>query len=942
MRFILLLFLATLLFQAETLKAQQANPNNIGSVKGLLKDTVRNYTLKSATVSLFKSDSVLVNYQLSNNYGEFTFKNIALNTKMYIEVSHVGYEVYRKAFTVTEAGQALDLKMLVLKQRDIMLNEVEIKIPPISMNGDTLEFNAAAFKLDSNAVVEDLLRKIPNVTLWGDGQITVNGREVKSLLVNGKQFFGGDFKMATQNISKNALEKVQVYSTRDEKNPLDSTLSVNLKLKKGKELGYFGKIGAGYGTDERYEVDGNLNAFTPKMQIGIIGASNNINKLANNIRTLTDNSTFKGGGTNVAYQSDFRQTGLNQPNVGGATFTYNFKEKQDWQNASTLKANYFIQNRNVENLVNTQTTTIINGGSQVFDSNTNQSENVFTDQKFDSGFDYAKRNQRLNVTQSMFHNSGATENNIQRSAFSNENILTSTNNTIGTNDYVNRGINFGINYNMSPNYLTRKKHPFSGIEAKYDFSANENVNDRTDLTSFRLIGDPTANRDFDRRYDNQQNNINQLLDVKLPNLKTMLFDGNRLADFDFALTNRLTLNQSKSDNKVTDLNTTTNNYDVNPYLTNTTKVNVVDETPGLTITKGFNKNLANRYSKHLIISVSAKQNFIFQDNQSIKSFQNIKRNYSNFIPEANISYTDYQYGEYFKNISLNFNSFVSIPNLQQLAPLVDSTNLYYLQVGNIKLKEAMNRVLSTSFSHNDQTSKNVLNYGANISAGATANKIVDSIFIDEQNRRTVFLTNANGNKYLNASANIRKTFKLKTTELQVALNGGLNLAKNPGYVNDVFSYANTLNTNGTLQFNFTYKDKFATELSQNFNSYNSKQVAFNTSYSGVNLATNLSSSVIITKKLTLSSNVSYNTSKSTNAETINFTIWNANVTYRFLKGNNAEFKFSALDLLHQNTNVINYGNANSFTLGTQQVLQQYFLTTLSYFPRKFGKSAVKK
>ncbi|RZL14231.1 MAG: hypothetical protein EOO96_30980, partial [Pedobacter sp.] len=171
MRFILSLFLIALLFNFQTLNAQQANPNNIGSVKGLLKDTVRNYTLKSATVSLFKSDSVLVNYQLSNNYGEFTFKNIALNTKMYIEVSHVGYEVYRKAFTIIEAGQALDLKMLVLKQRDILLNEVEIKIPPISMNGDTLEFNAAAFKLDSNAVVEDLLRKIPNVTLWGDGQI---------------------------------------------------------------------------------------------------------------------------------------------------------------------------------------------------------------------------------------------------------------------------------------------------------------------------------------------------------------------------------------------------------------------------------------------------------------------------------------------------------------------------------------------------------------------------------------------------------------------------------------------------------------------------------------------------------------------------------------------------------------------------------------------------
>ncbi|MBP8067687.1 MAG: carboxypeptidase regulatory-like domain-containing protein, partial [Pedobacter sp.] len=368
---LLLIFVLTV-FQA---KAQQANPTHIGTVKGILRDTAHNYTLKSATVSLFKGDSTLINYQLSNNYGEFSFKNLPLHTKMYVEVSHITYQLYRQEFTLID-GKALDLKTLILSPRNISLKEVEIKVPPISMNGDTLEFNAAAFKLDSNAVVEDLLRKIPNITLWGDGQITVNGREVKSLLVNGKEFFGGDFKMATQNIAKNALEKVQVYATRNESNPLDSTLTVNLKLKKGKNTGHFGKIGAGYGTSEKYEIDGNINLFTPKMQLGIIGASNNINKTATNIRTLTANSTFKGVGTNAEYQSDFRQTGINQSNVSGASFTYNFIEKPDWQKKSTLNANYFVQNKNLENLNDTETITSVNANNSIIDRNTNKVNSI--------------------------------------------------------------------------------------------------------------------------------------------------------------------------------------------------------------------------------------------------------------------------------------------------------------------------------------------------------------------------------------------------------------------------------------------------------------------------------------------------------------------------------------------------------------------------------------
>jgi hypothetical protein len=303
-----------------TLNAQQAAVNP-GTAKGIVRDTAQNYVLKSATVSVYKSaDSTLLSYQVTNNYGEFSFKNLPVNVLLRLDVNNIGYATSRKTFTIPAGKNTIDLQTIIASRRDILLKDVVITVPPISMNGDTLEFNAAAFKLDSNAVVEDLLRQIPNITLWGDGQITVNGKEVKSLLVNGKSFFGGNMKLATQNLAKNAVQKIQVYNksrNQQSTNPADSTLEMNIKLKKGKDVGFFGKIGAGYGTDGRFETDASINMFTPKMQLAVVGAINNINKIADNAGELQSNSTFKGVGTNVEYQPDFRAEGITRPSALG-------------------------------------------------------------------------------------------------------------------------------------------------------------------------------------------------------------------------------------------------------------------------------------------------------------------------------------------------------------------------------------------------------------------------------------------------------------------------------------------------------------------------------------------------------------------------------------------------------------------------------------------------
>ena len=922
-------------------QAQQANPNNIGSVKGVLQDTAHNYTVKSATVSVYRADSTLLNYQLSNNYGEFSFRNLPLNNKYYIEVSHISYTLLRQNFSLTGTQTAVDLKSLVLHPREIALNEVQITIPPIQMNGDTLEFNAAAFKLDSNAVVEDLLRKIPNVTLWGDGQITVNGREVKSLLVNGKEFFGGDFKMALQNISKNALQKVQVYNVKkDETNPLDSTLTVNLKLKKGKDTGHFGKVGGGYGTTERFEADGNINFFTPKLQLGIIAAGNNVNKIAGNIRDLTSNSTFKGVGTNVEYQPDFRATGINRTNTGGATFSYNFIEKPTYQKKSALTANYFLQNKNNDIISNAQTTTTIGAGTNIVDNTSSNNTTLSNNHNFDSKFEYAKLNHRLNISQNLSVNTGETNNRSLRSAANPQNDTTSTNNTAGRNNYTNKSFGLNADYGYS-NYMNYKQK-IKSFNVRYSLNVNDMDNERTDLTTFRSFVNAASNRDFNRRYHNDGSNINQRLFAELPNLKRLFFGDKRLGDFDFSIGNELYLVNSNNSNDVADFNNSRGDYIANAYLSNNLRTNTLSETPSFSLTRSFHKSLSNRFNRSLSFNVSAKQKFSYQDNRSDKSFQNISRSYSNFVPAASVNYYKNQYGEYSNQFSLNFNTDVRIPTIDQLAPLTDSANVYMLQQGNINLREAKVRDIRIYLYHYDLRGKNTLNYNINASVNFIDNSFADSMFIDNQNRRTIYLVNADGYKSASLGGNIKKALKLKTSALQINLGSSVSFIKSPGYVNDAFSFSNNLNTNTYLSFNHTYKDKLSVEIREDFSFYRSRQNAFNTNYNGTNTSSALSGSYNITKKFTLNSNISLNSNRFAASKSINYNIWNASAVYRLLKGNNAEFKFTALDLLRQNNSIINTGNVNSFTFATRNVLQQYFITTFSYYPRQFGKSAVKK
>src|SRR5882757_3437151 len=258
-----------------------------GILKGTISDSAGKQPLGLATITVFKAaDTAIITYRLSNPEGEFKVPGLPLNINCRAVISFSGYRVYRREFTLSAAQPQLDWGTILLPPDSKSLDEVLViaERPPVTVRRDTIEFNASAFKTIPNALVEDLLKKLPGVQLDADGNITVNGKPVNRILVDGKTFFGDDPKMATRNLPANVIDKVQVTDDKEEMmrngddNPNNVGKVVNITLKKGVKKGWFGKLYAGAGTDKLYETGGIANIYRDTLQVSVLGYMNNLNR----------------------------------------------------------------------------------------------------------------------------------------------------------------------------------------------------------------------------------------------------------------------------------------------------------------------------------------------------------------------------------------------------------------------------------------------------------------------------------------------------------------------------------------------------------------------------------------------------------------------------------------------------------------------------------------
>jgi len=361
--------------------------------------------------------------------------------------------------------------------------------------------------------------------------------------------------------------------------------------------------------------------------------------------------------------------------------------------------------------------------------------------------------------------------------------------------------------------------------------------------------------------------------------------------------------------------------------------------PELILYKNIYQQLYNRYSKNISIRSNLQWQFYNQDNNSVHSFQDYKNNYRKFVPEIKIEYANNQFGAYQVIYSLSYAKSIDYPRLGQLVPLVDSSRVYMLLMANRNLKPYDKHEVSLGLSYHSLKANNPIHYDVNLSGGFINNAIVDSSIIDKSGRRIHYYVNADGYKYLAMSGSLSKAFEFKENQIQLHINSNVRAYQNPSYLNGYYNLSKGIRGSGNVKVNYTLKNWLAINLSQRFSFYTSTQTGLdNKVFKNKYLLTNLGVNANLTKRLNLGSNINFNYTSSSGSEAIDFTIWNATMGYRLFKRHNGEIKLSVLDILHENTSIINSGSNNTLTRGTTNVLHNYFMLTFSYFPRKFGES----
>lgn len=287
------------------------------NITGVVKDVESKEPLMEAAVKLVSAkDSSFVAGVTTDIDGKFSIPDVK-NGRYVLEVSYIGYADFEKPLTV--ASSNVRVGVVNLKESSQLLGEVSVVATktPIKVMEDTVEYNADSYHTQPNAVVEDLLKRLPGVEVDSDGKITANGKEVTKILIDGKEFFSDDPQVASKNLPVNMIDKLQVVDRKSDMARLtgvddgeDETV-INLTVKKGMNHGWFGTAEGGYGTDDRYMASFNVNRFWDGNQFTILGNFNNTNQLG---FTDSNGNRFRRFGGNNGITSS-RSIGINF-NVG--------------------------------------------------------------------------------------------------------------------------------------------------------------------------------------------------------------------------------------------------------------------------------------------------------------------------------------------------------------------------------------------------------------------------------------------------------------------------------------------------------------------------------------------------------------------------------------------------------------------------------------------------
>lgn len=331
--------------------------SNSQTVTGSLMESSDRSPLSNATVKLLNPDSTSTAYTtVSDVKGIFNFRNVS-NGNYIVEVTSVGFSKYHRDISV--AGENVNMGNLGVSKIAETLSTVVIDgtPPPVRQRNDTLEYSASAYKLNPDATSEDLIKKMPGVTVDRSGAVTAQGESVRKVTVDGRDFFGDDATATLRNLPAEVIDKIQVFDKLSDQAQLtgfddgNTTKSINIVTKADMRSGNFGRIYAGYGTDDKYSAGGNVSFFNNARRISFLGLTNNVNQqnfASQDILGATSSGGrggggMRGGGRGGNNFSVGQQSGIAKTNALGVNYS------DEWGKKIDVSGSYFFNNSNTSN-----------------------------------------------------------------------------------------------------------------------------------------------------------------------------------------------------------------------------------------------------------------------------------------------------------------------------------------------------------------------------------------------------------------------------------------------------------------------------------------------------------------------------------------------------------------------------------------------------------------
>lgn len=891
-----------------------------GTITGILSDKENHkQRLSYSTVSVYKvGDSVLASYGLSDEKGMFKVSGLQLETNYRLIVTAWQYGDFRKEFTIKAAQPVLNLDTLFLDSKSNNLEEVSItaEVPPIVVRKDTIEFNAASFKTLPSAVVEDLLKKLPGVTYDRNGSLKVNGKDVSKILVDGKAFFGGDMQIATKNLPANLIDKVQVTDDKEAKRRDPDLIAantpqiINLKLKKAIKKGVFGKLYAGAGFRELYETGGILNLFRDTTQISVMAYGNNINKPGFNINDVQRIGGFSRSGVNMMMINTDGGFALNNISFGGTASGVQTSSGGGANFNTLTKGGIKINGQYFFGKVDNTLLRLVNNNQTL------GQDRLITSSDLNSG--------RIDLT----HNIGAEiewkpdtlttitfEPKVTLSS-SNSNAITVKSSLNGQDQLINNSNTLSNqnagnhNVDLLLSYWRDFKKVGRSFNASINFTngTNNNRNINTANTVFYIP--PSTNL------------VDQLRDKDIKNLNTYI-----------SLNYSEPINKSLSFNAVLSGNYLNNEDALSTFFKGPSNSDYTIIVPSLSqtvIQSGFKTSARARLrwkvSKDLNIQPAIVFNTINLENK-FSSYPKFRQQYNFVAPALNVRY---------KLLSLDYTPSFSEPNVSYIQPVSDNTDPLYVQNGNSSLLPATTHRVYVNLYKYD--SKKTISYNLYASGSVQKNAVIMSREISNTGVQTNTPINANGIFSLNNGGNINKDFKSGKNIFKAGLGywGGFN--RNYVMVNNVKSRANILNVGPNVSMGINLNDVL--EFNQNFgiqiNSSHYEDPYFrNIDFTAPNSDTELV--LRFPKKIVWESTYRYAKSAQQIAGFNNSVqLWNAGVTFLFMKNDRAQLKFSVNDILQNGVRRYVEITQNAIVDTQNNNIGRYGLATLTYNIQNFG------